>query len=108
MELLTARPSVGSYRAEPLSIADIDAHPECDRIWATISDIRDHSESEYQRGRDDGEEGYEAAIEEAAKEGRIEAIDGVDDAIHNLLGDLRGEISEPLAKKIKALTEGLS
>lgn len=36
LDLLTASPCIEAYRAEPLSIAEIDAHPDSARIWATI------------------------------------------------------------------------
>lgn len=39
IDLLQASPSVGSYKVEPMSIDDIDAHPDGDRIWATIRRI---------------------------------------------------------------------
>lgn len=36
--------SPGAYSAQPLTAAEIDAHPDCDRIWATILQMRnEHS-----------------------------------------------------------------
>lgn len=31
----------GAYVAEPLSPAEIDAHPDADRIWRTIKEVRE-------------------------------------------------------------------
>lgn len=36
-EMMQASRSVGSWRAKPMSCAEIDAHPDCDRIWATLA-----------------------------------------------------------------------
>ena len=38
------RPPVGAHRAEPLTLAEIDAHPDGDRIWATILGLREQHE----------------------------------------------------------------
>lgn len=41
--------SPGAMNAKPLSAEEIDAHPDADRIWATILRMRmDHSEGRYQ------------------------------------------------------------
>lgn len=37
--LIDASPSAGSYRAIAFTTGDIDAHPDCDRIWATITSL---------------------------------------------------------------------
>lgn len=57
MDLMTASHSVGSYRAEPYSVNEIDAHTDADRIWATVVRLR----SEYEREEDD-DESYDAGI----------------------------------------------
>lgn len=38
-------PSYGAYTADPMSISDIDAHPDRDIIWATISAMRSEAEA---------------------------------------------------------------
>ncbi len=45
MSVYDQSPSVGAYTAEPLSVAEIDAHPDRDRIWATIMAIRADNEA---------------------------------------------------------------
>lgn len=42
VSLLSYRVSVspGAYAAEPLTATEIDAHPDRDRIWATILKMR--------------------------------------------------------------------
>jgi hypothetical protein len=37
LDALRASPSVGSYSAAPFEINEIDAHPDRDRIWATVA-----------------------------------------------------------------------
>lgn len=34
------RPPACAYGAEPFSVDEIDAHPDCARIWATILALR--------------------------------------------------------------------
>ena len=36
MSLLDSAPSPGSYHAQPFTALEIDIHPDCDRIWATV------------------------------------------------------------------------
>ena len=38
--LKDANPPVTSIHAEPLTAGEIDAHPDRDRIWATISALK--------------------------------------------------------------------
>lgn len=56
--LLGHEPSVGAYRAAPYTIAEIDAHPDADRIWSTILALRDEAEERandaYWHGHKDG------------------------------------------------------
>lgn len=44
--ILTAGIPVCAMQVEPLSTAEIDAHPDSARIWATIQAIRDVMEAE--------------------------------------------------------------
>lgn len=37
-------PTVGASSADPLTVDEIDAHPDCDRIWATIVLLRSEHE----------------------------------------------------------------
>lgn len=39
-DIFTSSPSVGSLTAEPMEAVEIDTHPDCDRIWATINAAR--------------------------------------------------------------------
>lgn len=36
----TITPPASAYRAEPFSVAEIDAHPDSARLWATILAMR--------------------------------------------------------------------
>ena len=40
MNLFDRNPTPGAYAAKPLSILEIDNHPDADRIWATLMAIR--------------------------------------------------------------------
>ena len=60
MDLLdnTISPPASAYRAEPFSVAELDAHPDRDRIWATLRALRaEHKaavEDAYDTGFEDG------------------------------------------------------
>jgi hypothetical protein len=54
MKLLDMNPTPGAYAAEPLSASEIDAHPDADRIWATLMAVREVCEQSYDEGYDDG------------------------------------------------------
>lgn len=50
MDLMSYRvtPTPGAWRACPMTAVEIDAHPDADRIWATIMRAR----AEYSGGHD--------------------------------------------------------
>lgn len=51
-------PPASAYGAKPLSPEEIDAHPDRDRLWATIMGLRDDQENReqaaYQEGLSEG------------------------------------------------------
>jgi len=44
-EIRRASPPASAYIAEPLSVSEIDAHPDAARIWATVMEAREESQS---------------------------------------------------------------
>ena len=84
MDILTAIPSVGSYRYEPMTAAEIDAHPDCDRIWATVAalnavrddDVQDMFDRQNAYEYDDEDLGN--AVAEALNGARHEVLDIMD------------------------------
>lgn len=46
MKLLNLNPTPGALTAEPFTAVEIDAHPDADRIWATILAMRLHLDEE--------------------------------------------------------------
>jgi len=59
------RPPPGAYRADPLTIDEIDAHPDRERLWATILDMREAHETACDQARERAlKEGYDAAYSE--------------------------------------------
>ena len=60
LDIIDASPSVGAYRCEPMTAAEIDAHPDRDRIWATIAALRIKVAEEADKAIDDAiEDGEE-------------------------------------------------
>ena len=45
--MLDASPSVGSSKFEPMTTAEVDAHPDADLIWATIVSLRDAARAKF-------------------------------------------------------------
>jgi hypothetical protein len=56
MGLLDATPSApaAAYGAAPLTVAEIDAHPDTARLWATIMAIREEHDALVEAAYDDG------------------------------------------------------
>mgnify|MGYP005842404191 CR=1 FL=1 len=103
-QLMTSSPPVVALRSEPFTIAEIDAHSDAGRIWATIEAMKAKAKSDM----DEAEGGYsQDEVDNARAEGFCDAIINVDIRIRKLLQEHRGAISETLARKIKALTERL-
>jgi hypothetical protein len=51
-----------------MTIAEIDAHPDADRIWATIAAMQKHVKDEIERQREEIEiEAYNDGLTECAK-----------------------------------------
>lgn len=56
-------PPASAYGAKPLSPEEIDAHPDRDRLWATIMALRDDMEGRTQAAFEEGAEvGYDEAL----------------------------------------------
>ena len=61
----TISPPVSAYSAEPLSVEEIDAHPDAARIWATIRALRGEYEDRITEAHERGlREGYDASYAE--------------------------------------------
>lgn len=83
-ELITASPSLGALRCQPMSIAEIDAHPDADRIWATIKSMRDITEGSIEEAFLDGQREADRDVDNATAEAREECADDLRDAIDAL------------------------
>jgi hypothetical protein len=81
-----------------MTIAEIDAHPDADRIWATIAAMRKHVEDEIERREDE-------IREDAADDERDECKSNLCDAITMLLE--QEQVSENLERKIRALEKAI-
>lgn len=80
LDVSSLSPSVGSIHAQPMTAAEIDAHPDGDRIWATITALRSEQ-------REDFEDAVKDEVKSRARDyGRL-----VDDAVRDakeILNDL--------------------
>ena len=54
-DLTHPSPSPGAFKALPLTASEIDAHPDCDRIWKTIEEVREVARREVEERDVDGE-----------------------------------------------------
>ena len=95
-ELHTATRNAGSWGASPLSVSEIDAHPDADRIWATIANLQ----GEYQRGYDDGADSVDedAVAEDERDECRRE--------IESFIRTFDRELEQVNASKLLGWIEG--
>ena len=106
-DILTASPPPEAYRAQPMTVAELDAHPDAARLWATIKAITDWAEGEREAGYEKGAEDTEAENEAAKDDARADAIEECENVlsynIRKLLRKYDGAISEKLAADIEAL-----
>lgn len=63
-------PHVSAYGAQPLTVAELDAHADGARIWATIVEARAEHEAEMPEVKDDGE--HADADEPVSEEGAFD------------------------------------
>lgn len=68
LDTLHASPSAGSYCQEPMSASEIDAHADCDRIWATIAAMREEAEKDLEEERERSNAKEKAARSEQRQE----------------------------------------
>ena len=87
LDIIDASPSVGAYRCDPMTAADIDAHPDRDRIWATIAALRANVAVDADKALDD-------AIEDGAEKAR----DAATEATQDTLDDCRARLKSALDK----------
>ena len=107
-DLTHPSPSPGAFKAQPFSASEIDAHPDCDRIWKTIEEMR-----EFARGaiedRDVDSESYADGYAEGECAKADEAIRAERDQLVVVLRERFGislergaEICDVLAAHFKA------
>jgi hypothetical protein len=83
-----------------MTIAEIDAHPDADRIWATIAAMQKHVGDEIERREEEiREDSREFGRAEAANDCEYELRKGVD----ALLKDYADKISPELKTAIEEL-----
>lgn len=66
--LMQSSPSPASWRYDPMTTSEIDAHPDADRIWATVAAIQGEAQAAREEGYEEGAGDIEKAEEIAAKE----------------------------------------
>ncbi|MDD9726115.1 hypothetical protein PVV74_11670 [Roseovarius sp. SK2] len=64
LDIIGCSPSVGSLRHDPMTVSEIDAHPDRDRIWATISAMSGWASNERDEGYEEGAAEVDDAISE--------------------------------------------
>jgi hypothetical protein len=98
MDILDASPSPGAWRHSPMTVAEIDAHPDRDRIWATVNAIRDKIGAIVDEGVADALENDSDAFErgENVGAGRVRA------AVGRAVDRYVGEISQQAKRAILA------
>lgn len=77
-ELLECSPPVSAINAQAYTVSEIDAHPDRDRIWATIrllrrdiSELRNEVDRMIEAARS---EGYDEGLKDGEEEGHDEAM----------------------------------
>lgn len=97
-DLFGHSPSVGSYRHDPMTADEIDAHPDCDRIWATISAMQDGAEAARQDGYEEAEGDIRAAVEEAISNCEFQFEEWLEDILEKAEEWSRSQIIDVLTE----------
>ena len=84
LDFLTASPSVGAWRCDPMTTSEIDAHPDRDRIWATIKAMQGQIEIARTEGYD--ESGHDA--DEARDDGAADERKACDEIVSDAAADI--------------------
>ncbi|KRS17514.1 hypothetical protein [Roseovarius indicus] len=96
LDIIERSPSVGSLRCDPMTTDEIDAHPDRDRIWATISAMSGHIESERHEGYEEGA----AEVKDAVEEETDRCEEELDRWIEKLADDAEGMTKEWLVDQL--------
>lgn len=99
LDALHASPSVGAYRAEPYDTNEIDAHPDRDRIWATIMRAKISTDKEISEMEEDYAGELDEAADAATKDEAqrcFEAVECWADQVEELFGET---FADPRSKK---------
>jgi chromosome segregation ATPase len=86
------QPPVGARGAEPLTLAEIDAHPDGNRIWATILGMRESHQGVLDKIESDQIDDWEAERKEHDQE--VENLHDEISDLENEISDLENELSE--------------
>lgn len=103
LDITTAGPSAGSYGCDALSVAEIDAHEDCDRIWATVRALNDSADATISAARLEVDSGSARENDEAWEEhaSAVALYEELEDEIESILAS-NMRISKPARKAIKA------
>lgn len=86
--LFYSMPSIGAYKAEPLSSVEIDAEPNADRIWATIlglKDVADDHEQDALEGAEFEHRGErDSSYNDGEVLGRAELLREIESVFHDV------------------------
>lgn len=74
MSVVFSSPVVEAYKAEPMGVSEVDAHPDAARIWATIMEVR-------------------ASYDGASAE-EVEALENEVSDLEDKIGDLEDELRD--------------
>ena len=96
LDTATASPCVESYRCDPMTTAEIDAHPDRARIWATVAALRTELEGDAVQDADE-------IRTEAFEEGKDEVAGDVSEELSEILEAIGDESDDALRKRITAL-----
>lgn len=96
LDVITSSPTVGAYRCLPFSTGEIDAHPDADRIWATIVAIRARMDADADEAYENGAADAKASEDKAYDEGREQCAKDLRGALDNLADESREDLEAAL------------
>ena len=100
-DLTHPSPSPGAFKAQPFSASEIDTHPDCDRIWKTIEEMREGARLEIDAAEDAAEQSFGLGFVSGSGDSLQSQMTNARDAIFERLRSLgRSDVESEEALKV--------
>lgn len=107
-DLTHPSPSVGAFKAHAMIAEEVDAHPDCDRIWATIQEVRGSVAEEVRQAQADAETASGTGYDEGFATAKVHAAAAVSEALDEMAAAADAASIERVRARLIPLIQGVS